>query len=302
MNQVLVENKYGHGAIKNKRDFRDRNYTKMARGTAPFDWSKGYDIEVELQTKLNNPNFKIPVKDQGVSDSCVGQASAYYESVQDAFEKGAFTEKSARDAYSQIYYPQTGGSTTRDGLNLLTKPGICKETLMRSSDAGDPPSEAFMRNRSDASTITVADATTAKGTAYGTVDIDIDSFAQALRDNHGMIFTINGQNNGTWLSPFPMPPTKTEWSHELYVGKAKLINGNKFIGVLNSWGANTGQWGWQWIGEDYFANRFIHSTGVLYDSTNDALNAEKSLLERVLALLQVWYLKFTNTDTKQIIN
>ena len=62
---------------------------------------------------------------------------------------------------------------------------------------------------------------------------------------------------GTWLSPFPKPPAKRVWGHWLYAGKAKLIDGKKYIGVLNSWGIDTGEKGWQWIGEDYFKSGHV---------------------------------------------
>lgn len=280
---ILVEGEFGHGAIKNKVDLCDRKWHKLAAASAPFDWNLSYDVENELSQKLNITGFKIPVKNQGASLSCCGQASAYYESVQDAFEKGVYSEKSARDSYSQIFYPG-GGSSTRDALNLLIKKGVCREPLMVSYDNNQPPSESFIEKRLDVSQTTVSDAFTSKGTAYASVRLDTDTMAQAIRDNHGMLITIDGQNNGTWRSAFPLPPAVTEWSHELYVGKAKMINGKKYLGVLNSWGVDCGESGWQWIGIEYL--NFIHSTGVLYDTQNDALNQEKSLLEQVLELLQ----------------
>lgn len=282
----MVEKRFGTGAHKNKLDLRDHKWEHLARALEPFDWEKGYDIEVELQKKLNNPHFRIPVKNQGQSSSCVGQASAYYESVQDAFEKGVYTEKSARDAYSQIFYPG-GGSSTRDALNLLIKKGVCKESLLKSYQGNEPPSESFIENRTDASTITVNDALTSKGTAYATIgNKSFDGYAQAARDNHGMLITVSGQNNGTWFLEFPKIPYTSEWKHELYVGKAKMINGKKYIGVLNSWGTDVGDSGWQWLGEDYLP--YTDSGGVIYDTSNDVLNHEKSLYQMILDAIQNW--------------
>ena len=31
-----------------------------------------------------------------------------------------------------------------------------------------------------------------------------------------------------------------------------MVNGKKYIGVLNSWGDGCGNKGWQWISEEYF--------------------------------------------------
>ena len=291
MNNILVEGLYGHGAHKNKLDLRDRKWHKIAAASAPFDWSKGYDVEQELSTALNIPNFKLPVKNQGQSSSCVGQASATLESVQDAFEKGVFTEKSARDGYSQIFYPG-GGSSTRDALNLLVNKGVCTEAILSSYQGGQPPSEAYMESRSDASPISVQSASSAKGSSYATVVSNIDTFAQAIRDNHGMIAMISAQNNGTWLGKFPFPPAKPEWNHELFFGRALLINGKKYCGFLNSWGSTVGDAGWQYIGEEWF--NFISDGGVLYDVNNSNVNDQVStivyaiisMLQKIISLLQ----------------
>lgn len=295
-----AENKYGTGAIRNKLDLRDTKWKKVAKAVTPFDWEKGYDVEEELSKRLNIPGFKLPTKDQNGSFSCCGQAAAYYESVQDALEKGVFTEKSARDVYSQIFYAPEGGSTTRDVLNLMVKKGVCREELMPSYDNGQAPNEPFTRRRTDASAATVEDALKARGTAYATVSTDIDEFAQAIKNTGGIVFVVDGQNNGTWHAKFPKPPTKVEWRHALYAGKAKLIDGKKYIGIKNSWG-DIGQDGWQWLGEDYFARRMggfmIDSAGVVYDSTDDVLKAKISLLEKILGLLQ----KILGTETKKVI-
>lgn len=297
-NQILVEGLHGTGGKKNKLDLRDTKWHNLANALPPFDWSKGYDIEQELSVKLNNPIFKIPVKDQGVSSSCVGQASAYYEEVQIAFDTGVFAEVSAKDAYSQIFYPDGGGSTTRDAFNLRVNKGICKESLMSSYINGQPPTEEFMESRLAASKTTIQDALLRKASAYGDVRITIDDFAQALEVNHGLIFKINGTNNGTWRSQFPLPPKIVDWEHELYVGKAKMINGKKYVGILNSWGTNVGDGGWQWLGEDYFDANYMDSAGVIYDTLDETLNHEKSLLEQVLAYLQQLYFNITHTNSK----
>lgn len=228
----LAENQYGTGAIKNKTDLRDRKWHKLAAAVTPFDWSLGYDVEVELQTLLKDPHFKIPIKDQNGSSSCVGQASSYLESVQDAFEKGVYTEKSARDAYSQIFFPG-GGSSTRSAVDLIIKAGICKEILFPSYQGGLPPTENFMERRNDASAVTVSDAYNSRGTAYAKVSNNIDSMAQAIRDNHGLIFVVEGKNGQvpSWRSETPQAPnTESEWAHCLYAGKAISITPTEYQG------------------------------------------------------------------------
>src|SRR5258708_6414784 len=134
--------------------------------------------------------------------------------------------------------------------------GVAREPLTPSYDTGNPPSEAFMERPQDITTDARTDASTARELSAALVNpTDIDSIAQAIRDNHGCVLGVTGSNNGTWISPFPKPPTAGEqtWGHWLYAGKAKMINGVKFIGFINSWGTNVGEQGWQWVSEDYLA-------------------------------------------------
>lgn len=296
MRNKLVENRYGTGAIPNKVDLRDKKWGRLAKAVTPFDWEKGYDVEEELAKHLNKPDFKIPVKDQNGSFSCVGQSAAYYESVHDAFEKGVFTEKSARDAYSQIFYPG-GGSSIRSAVSLMVKKGICKESLMPSYLVGGyPPDEVFVTKRHDASDETRTDALSARGTAYADVKINIDTLAQAIKFNKGLIFVVEGEDNGTWRSKFPRPPAfEVEWAHAIYAGKAKLINGKKHIGILNSWSANTGDRGWQWLNEEYINKTFSRDAMVVYDTENDVLKQKIAWYQQILELLQKLLL---GTNTK----
>lgn len=299
MNDTLVEGQYGHGAVFNKIDLRDlaykRDHKKIARAAVPFDWEKGWSVEEALINKIKKIGFKIPVKDQGISSSCCGQAGAYYEASQDAVEKGIYTEKSARDAYSQTYYPG-GGSSTRAICDLIVNKGICKESLMPSYPVGSySPDEAFMEQRKDASDITVLDAATSKGTVHAPVSISIDEFALDIRDNYGLIFVIEGANNGTWRSAFPQPPVNgPEWAHCLYACKAKMVNGRKHIGIINSWSEDTGDHGIQWLNEDYFNKKYCRDGRVVYDTPNDALKKQVTLYQKILDLLQRLFLG-TNT-------
>jgi hypothetical protein len=101
-----------------------------------------------------------------------------------------------------------------------------------------------------------------------------------------MIITVGGQDNGTWRTEFPNPPVEEIWAHFLYVGKVKLINGKKFIGVHNSWGDACGNHGWQWLGENYLPH--ISNAYVIYDPVNPILTPidqqKLSLLQQILNL------------------
>lgn len=141
----------------------------------------------------------------------------------------------------------------REILTIAIKQGWAREAILPSYQNGNPPGEAFMQRSQDITDEVRADAMKAKALSYANVGLNIDTIAQATRDNKGCIIGIVGSNNGTWSSAFPKPPTASQdrWYHWLYVGKAKMINGVKYLGVHNSWGTAAGEEGWQWISEEY---------------------------------------------------
>ncbi len=130
-----------------------------------------------------------------------------------------------------------------------------------------PLTEANITNKGGITAEAYKDALTNKAKSYLSVTCNIDAMAQAIRDNGGVVLGLRGENNGTWRSEFPaLPKGKDLWAHWLFAGKAKLINGKKYIGVLNSWG-RVGDGGWQWIPEEYFKYEWIWEAWTMaYDS------------------------------------
>ncbi len=241
---------FNPGGVKDRVDLRDYQYSEIGFGTATFDWSLPYDVELEL-------NAKLPVKDQGPSSSCGGQAWSYYVAVLEALSTGTHEERSAKYIYSQVYVPG-GGSYGRDCANICVDQGVSREAVLSSY----PNSELNLTKSGDITAPIREDAKLSKLLSYAQVGTQIDNVAKAIRANHGCVFGITGSNNGTWNSAFPKPPKlgDTFWRHWVYAGKAKLINGVKHIGILNSWGSNTGDKGWQWISETYF-NTVVQQMG-----------------------------------------
>lgn len=235
---------FGKGAHKDLFDKRDYQWSEIGFGLAPYDWSKNYDIETLLGVKL-------PIKNQNGSYSCGGQAWATYASVLEAMDDKTFEERSAKYIYAQTFAPG-GGTFGKDNCDLFVKQGVARETLCTSYNNGQAPDETFITKISDITTEARIDAQRDRAFSYANVGNSIDTVAQALEVNKGLIIGVWGENNGTWLSSFPKAPVNKEWAHWVYAGKIRTYNGIKQIGILNSWGDTVGEKGWQWLGEDYF--------------------------------------------------
>lgn len=240
---------YGTGAIPSAADERDYQWHEVAHGSAPFDWTVGYDIETKMPQVT-------PTKDQGQSGSCGGQAWAYYDAAIEALSTKTFEERSARFVYSQTFVPG-GGSDGRTNCDLVKNKGDAREFVFTSYQNGVPPTESFMETHSDITSVVLTDAAKGMALSYAMVPNSVDGVAQAIRDSGGVVIGIRGSNNGTWLSPNPQKPESNlpaneYWYHWLYAGKARINNGVKQIGVHNSWGLDVGEKGWQWIDADYF--------------------------------------------------
>jgi len=219
----MDENKFGKGAIKSPKDKRDFTYAGQV-GT-PFDWSKGFDIEVEIGKKLD-------VKDQNGSGSCGGQAWSYFGQALDPDKE----EKSAKFIYAQTFV-KPAGSYGRTNCQVAKDKGWGSEKLTTSYMGqllNVPPTEAFMQRIQDITPEAYAHASTDKAFSYVQVPIDIESIAQKIRDNKGVILGICGKNNGTWSSVFPKPPMGNDvWRHWIFCMGAISISQLEYNAVKN---------------------------------------------------------------------
>jgi hypothetical protein len=264
---------FNPGGIKDIPDNRD--FRETARIVSPYDFTKGYDIEEILRARLNNPQFKIPVKNQGGSFSCGGQAWGYYGQVLEALKTGTFEEDSAKYIYAQTAVPG-GGSAGRTNCDLVVNKGWGREILTPSYENGNPPTEAFITRVSDITQAAHDDAKGFSAFSYLIETSDIDAVAWAIEANQGVILGVTGQSNGTWHSSQPKPPTGENglWNHWVYAGKTGIVNGKRAIKILNSWGNTIGDGGWQWIDEDYFASGRIFSVWIIKTSHTFSQNLE----------------------------
>lgn len=261
--------KYYTGAIHDKKDKRNWEADHILKGAETFDWEKGYDIEKEI-------GLNIPVKNQLKTLECVSFATSSYIWVKNVIElikKFGKVETvinylnnnliSPRALYSQVYY-QDGGSSISDNVKLVKEWGAVTEKDV-------PFINDEIKGRSlDWKTKEIDEkAETYKCDSYRMIRAkdNIDLMAIAIRDNQGAVMGVDGENNGTWKTKFPKVG-KAVWGHGLFAGKAKLINGKKYIGILNSWGEETGENGWQWLREEWFTQKKIFNPWIIVDKEN----------------------------------
>lgn len=273
---------YGKGAIDSAYDPRDFWYEPADRGA--FDWETGFDIEKKI-------NRKLVVKDQNGSSSCGGQAWSYYGEVLEALATGSYEPRSARWIYSHTHVPN-GGSSGKANCDFVIKNGFALEVHAPSYDNNKPPKEEFMVRVPVLSKEAIETAEVSKALSYLKIQPNIELIAQALQDNNGVIISVGGEDNGTWRGKFPKPPTVKEWGHWLFVGGAVKLKGKKYLKVINSWGTDTGEQGWQYIGEDYFAAGMIREGWTLAWDYKPAKHKQLlidtvKVLTRLVALLKL---------------
>ena len=238
----------GTGGLLSLPDERDFKWSNLGSSALPFNWNLGYDVTNKLPSYLK-------IKNQGQSLSCGGQSMAYYGEVLEAISTKSEEERSAKFIYAQTHV-YGGGSYLRDNCDIAVKQGWARESVLTSYQGNNTPTEAFITDDRDITPEARNDASISKALSYASVDLNIDAVAQAVANNYGAIILIQGSNNGTWLSAYPKVPVNGEatWNHFLYIGKAKLIDGKKYLCALNSWGPDVGLNGWQWISEDFFTS------------------------------------------------
>ena len=251
--KYMDKNNFGKGAIKDTRDIRDYLYKDIAGASKPFDWSFGFDVEIL--------DGKLPVKNQAQTSACGGFAWATYSYVLDSTNR---EEKSEKFIYSHTHIG-TGGSDGRTNCDFCVKNGDCSKTLC---PLPNPLTEAEITRTDDITALAYANAKTNEEKSYLAVNCDIDTVAQAMRDCSGVVLGVSGNNStGTWLSTYPSP-SPAQWEHWLYAGKTRVVNGKKYIGVLNSWGNSVGEQGWQYLSEDYFKQNLVWACWTMIYNAN----------------------------------
>lgn len=249
------------GCIPEPFDKQDFQLEEVCEALPAFDWEKGFDIEAKL-------NLKIPIKSQGRSSSCVGQAWAYYCGVLEALEIKKYRDCSARWFYSQIYLPQ-GGAYLRDGGQITVKQGAVPSYYVP-----DYKTEDEMRKKDWAIDVPQVAKLYLKDSYVSIPKRSIDQIASIMLEHNGFISGVR-TNFKNWKVTFPkISSVQPQGGHAIYFGKVKLINNKKYLGFPNSWGEAIGDKGWQWLGEEWVNSGRFFNPKVIRDLPSEIQRKE----------------------------
>ncbi len=277
----MKEQDLKHGAIKQskaqikwnraRRPHIDRH---VARAGIPFDWNVGVD---------NTQG--IIIKDQSGSDSCGGQAGAYFLGAK--FKQ----DISAKSIYAPIAYPG-GGTSVKSLENQICKIGANLESSVPSYTLLGGTNETWMTDLSYRNGTLNLDALTRAGWSAISVPRHAQSIAEAINQYGGVIWEIEGQDGNPpgWLSVTPVHPSSSNpnkpWNHFMCGLKAYLKNGIKTIRFPQSWGKNVGDNGYQDFDEKYIESGFILDC-FTFVRTNTLTQQKTNILQAIIAWLKM---------------
>lgn len=294
---ILLRNRRFSAIAKEKPyDGKKQAYTLSVSEASRYSFAKDGHIFVQIKNMRHSKsyaggyvyNLEVSVDNSyqvnGIAvHNCGGQAWSYYGEVLEAIATGNYEPRSARWIYSHTAVPG-GGSRGKDNSDFVVKNGFVQEKYAPSYNNGKAPDEDFMLKVPELSKEALEDKEVSKALSYLKVTPDFYTVAGAIRENYGCILSIGGENNGTWKGKYPKPPTKRVWGHWCYAGRLKEIRGKKYIGILNSWGTDVGDEGWQWLSEEYFTSGFIREAWTLAWDYEPAKH--KLILQKTIKLLQ----------------
>jgi len=261
----MTEKDFKGGAIKLHPLHRwwHKKFRRGRIGAAlEVDWNKGYDVR--------NIIGDIKIKNQGSNYSCSGQAGSYFLEIQRRLQNIKETPCSAKSIYAPIAY-SGGGTTVSSLMSQICAHGANLEASVPSYDAyGNPLPEYLMTEKSWMTPDTIEDAENRAG--YIPIDCKetIDDVASTIQQCGACLWEIEGQNNGTWTSVMPQPPSKNNpneiWRHFQCLIGFQLLNGEKTIISLQSEGEGWGNKGIQMFQSNYFdSGHIVDAFSFLYD-------------------------------------
>jgi len=227
---MTTERPHGFGAKKLNplyHWFHKKTRAKLGKTATPFGWTKGYDVRDAIGA--------ISIKNQGVNSSCGGQAGSYFLEIQRRLQKIEEGAVSAKSVYAPIH--AVGGGTTVPQLEkqIGTKGGNLEVSVPSNDAYGNPLAEFLMEDTSWMTPQTSQDALGRGGFTLFDIGENIDDVAATIRDWGCVIWEICGQNNQTWDSSCPQPPSSTNpnelWYHFQCAISAIAITPTEYKGL-----------------------------------------------------------------------
>lgn len=205
MNELYNTKLPNGGVLKDKPDKRDYKAEEILAGVKVKrpSFAEGYSVIKNIWTDM-------PYKDQKITFSCVGQATAYYKQILQKLDTGEQTELSAFSLYNPVAYPGKG-SYIRDVMMRSKDYGVNKESTLPS-----PQDEDTMTRKFDF-TPYAQEAEFYKNRIIASISTqDFEKLADLLFINHGFV---------------------SGWgSHAVYFAEYGIANGKRFFKTPNSYG------------------------------------------------------------------
>ena len=201
-------------------------------------------------------NSMPPVYDQAQLGSCTANsigAAVQYQQMQQAEAEGSQTPSRLFIYWNERKIEGTidsdSGAQIRDGMKVIANVGVPPETdwpYVVSKFAQTPPTQAF------------TDALKYKTTTYGRVTQSATALKTTIFNKRPVVFGFTVYESfETQIGSdgiMPMPDFNSEsvlGGHAVMAMGYKLINGQLYFEVRNSWGANWGDSGYFWMPSDY---------------------------------------------------
>ncbi len=250
----MNENLFGKGSLDRPEDFlkpEAPQHSEIAAAFQPAPWDEKNEFQFDT----------YPKRDQGVKSDCVLYSAAKALAIDELSENGKWRELSPDHVYPYIVVPG-GGSRSQDAMKFIADNGMTLEHLYPSDpltedQAADPKATEPGGIATDAKII----AKVYKPSRFIECAADFETIASILYSfkrqgvKKGVMITIVGQNNGTWLSAFPRIPSSASkaalWYHRIVITDFGILSGRKVLAFDNSWGTIPGNHGQQFLTEDY---------------------------------------------------
>lgn len=227
---------------------------------------------VEWVEKTKEQWRKFPIRDQDGSSTCVAQACAKIEGIENMLEEPEkpFIVFSARDIYERRANKPGGGMWGQDALNICSEFGTTTEERLPSQKMSEMQINAtFNRTEED---IKIADKYRAGG--YLTINnITIDAIADVILNKGKAVLLFIFAEWNEWVDVPTILNSNLERNsapirHGIAAVDAFLYKGEKCLLIDDSWGKFFGLEGQRILTESWIKER-VYFAGYLKDLSNN---------------------------------